>query len=68
VRAAAFAPNRLDAFHAPAVWVGNAICGPPQHFLYFYPLPQGQGSFLPVGPISVRIVPQLIPNCRSWPH
>ena len=27
----------------------------PQHFLYFLPLPQGQGSFLPVFGVARRI-------------
>ncbi len=26
-----------------------------QHFLYFFPLPQGQGSFLPIFVLSARV-------------
>src|SRR5208337_3562893 len=33
-----------DGF-SPAGWGSTGCC--PQHFLYFLPLPQGQGSFLP---------------------
>jgi hypothetical protein len=33
----------------------------PQHFLYFLPLPQGQGSFLPVFGVS-----RLIGETSAW--
>jgi hypothetical protein len=29
-------------------WPMNSAVHPPQHFLYFLPLPQGLGSFLPI--------------------
>jgi hypothetical protein len=35
-----------------ALWVagtGLMVTTAPQHFLYFFPLPQGQGSFRPTG-------------------
>ncbi len=36
----------------------------PQHFLYFLPLPQGQGSLRPIFGVSRRTV---LPGSFTWP-
>ena len=63
--AAAFGPNRPGAAVTPPASVDGAACDPPQHFLYFFPLPQGQRSFRPIDFISVWILPRLIRRRRA---
>lgn len=35
----------------------------PQQFLYFFPLPQGQGSFLPIFFLPIHHLPKELPQC-----
>ena len=44
--------NRFHLMSLPAPMAVSCKPYRPQHFLYFLPLPQGQGSFLPIfGPL-----------------
>lgn len=45
----------LLACRSAAVKDPNSNAHVPQHFLYFLPLPQGQGSFLPVFGVALLI-------------
>ena len=71
MRNAASGPNSPDTSVTLAGSADEAGCGPPQHFLNFFPLPQGQRSFLPMRLISVIVarllvcLPHVVARCAA---